>query len=71
MWAHILLEEVKAPDGYVLPTGKITIVIEDKEPDGTIDGGDGVVTSDGTIKLKAKSYCKYEGNFSNRREHKR
>lgn len=50
-----ILEEVKAPDGYVLPTGKITIVIEDKEPDGTIDGGDGVVTSDGTIKLKEKA----------------
>ena len=44
-----ILEEVKAPDGYVLPTGKITIVIEDGQPDGIIDGGDGAVTSDGTI----------------------
>lgn len=50
-----ILEEVKAPDGYVLPTGKITIVIEDGQPDGIIDGGDGAVTSDGTIKLKGKA----------------
>lgn len=45
-----VLTETKAPNGYVLPNGKIIIVIKDaKDLDGTIDGTD--VTADGTIKL--------------------
>lgn len=52
------LEEVEAPDGFVLPTGEITIVIKDEQPDGTIDSGDGAVTSNGTIKLKEKAVVK-------------
>lgn len=56
------LKETKAPDGYVLPRGEITIVIADANstegtangPDGTIDDGD-IVTAKGTIKLYDKA----------------
>lgn len=41
------LKETQAPEGYVLPTGKITIVIEDADPDGEIDEVN--VSKDGTI----------------------
>lgn len=34
------LREVKAPEGYFLETESITIVLQDKEPDGTLDLGD-------------------------------
>lgn len=33
------LTETKAPSGYILPNGTITITINDKEPDGQIDEG--------------------------------
>ena len=46
------LKETKAPDGYVLPNGEITIVITDAEPDGTIDDqGKDIVTANGSAEL--------------------
>lgn len=41
------LKEIQAPEGYVLPTGEITIVITDADPDGEIDEVN--VSKDGTI----------------------
>lgn len=47
------LKETKAPNGYVLPNGEITIEIADAEPDGTIDGqGEAIVTANGSAELK-------------------
>ena len=50
------LKETKAPDGYVLPNGEITITIADAEggeADGTIDGrGNTIVTANGSAELK-------------------
>lgn len=47
-----ILKETQAPEGYVLPTGEITIVITDQEDgaaDGMIDAAN--VTSSGTIAI--------------------
>ncbi len=47
-----ILKETQAPEGYVLPTGEITIVITDQEDgaaDGMIDAAN--VTSSGTITI--------------------
>lgn len=44
-----ILTETKAPDGYVVPTGTITVVIADQEPNGTIDKAD--VTTTGSIQV--------------------
>ena len=51
-----ILKETRAPDGYVLPEGKLTITIEDKnvpkdKADGTIDDAS-QIQAEGTIKLK-------------------
>lgn len=51
-----ILKETKAPEGYVLPEGKLTIIIEDKnvpkdKADGTIDDIS-KIQAEGTIKLK-------------------
>lgn len=50
------LTETKAPNGYVLPNGTITITITDDEPDGVIDdlsvnNGSGNVSSTGSAAL--------------------
>lgn len=48
-----VLEEITAPDGYVLPTGSITITIND-DADGAADGEidtDSTVTKTGTIAI--------------------
>ncbi len=52
-----VLEEITAPDGYVLPTGSITITIND-DADGAADGEidtDSTVTKTGTIDVDDKS----------------
>lgn len=47
-----ILTETKAPEGYVLPNGSITIVIQDTPADGTIDeAADGNVKVDGSYEL--------------------
>lgn len=45
------LKEIQAPEGYVLPTGEITIVITDAAPeDGTIDTAN-VTAGQGTVAI--------------------
>ena len=49
------LLETKAPDGYVLPNGSIEIIIQDQEPDGTIDKvSSGNVTASGGAALNGE-----------------
>lgn len=49
-----ILKETKAPDGYVLPSGKVTITITDEGPEyGTIDQGSAV--ADGGIQIKGEA----------------
>lgn len=44
------LKETKAPDGYVIPNGEITITLIDNEPDGILDEGSGI-TKTGSIQV--------------------
>lgn len=45
-----ILKETKAPDGYVIPNGEITITLIDNEPDGVLDEGSGI-TKTGSIQV--------------------